>query len=159
MQARLGIALQNNGSFYDGRGAPVRTDIAQTDTQHTKGVDVLGNMQIKISPQQTLGLTGQYYRNRFDGSSYLYGGPNLAGIMGGKPELLEQRGGFVSDVMPKTERALFNADYHAAQVFGGQDLYVQGFWRQEKLDFAPFPSSVVTASRQNTCLLYTSRCV
>lgn len=150
VQARLGIALQNNGSFYDGKGAPVRTDIAQTDTQNTKGVDVLGNMQIKISPQQTLGLTGQYYRNRFDGSSYLYGGPNLAGIMGGKPELLEQRGGFVSDVMPKTERALFNADYHAAQVFGGQDLYVQGFWRQEKLDFAPFPSSVVTASRQNT---------
>ena len=41
VQARLGIALQNNGSFYDGKGAPVRTDIAQTDTQNTKGVDVL----------------------------------------------------------------------------------------------------------------------
>ncbi|MEG0921669.1 MAG: TonB-dependent receptor [Comamonas sp.] len=150
VQARLGIALQNNGSFYDGKGNPVRTDIAQTDAQNTKGVDVLGNMQIQISPEQSLGLTAQYYRNKFDGSSYLYGGPNLAGIMGGKPELLEQRGGFVSDVMPKTERAMINADYHASQVWGGQDLYVQGFWRQEKLDFAPFPSSVVTASRQNT---------
>lgn len=150
VQGRLGIALQNNGSFYDGKGQPVRTDIAQTDAQNTKGVDLLGNLQIKLSPEQSLGLTGQYYRNKFDGSSYLYGGPNLAGIMGGKPELLEQRGGFVSDVMPKTERAMLNADYHAAQVLGGQDLYVQGFWRQEKLDFAPFPSSVVTASRQNT---------
>ncbi len=150
VQARLGIALQNNGSFYDGKGNPVRTDIAQTDAQNTKSVDVLGNMQIKISPAQTLGLTAQYYRNKFDGSSYLYGGPNLAGIMGGKPELLEQRGGFFSDVMPKTERALLNADYHAAQVFGGQDFYLQGFWRQEKMDFAPFPGAVVTASRQNT---------
>ncbi len=150
VQARLGIALQNNGSYYDGKGNPVRTDIAQTDAQNTKGVDVLGNVQIKISPEQSLGLTAQYYRNRFDGSSYLYGGPNLVGIMGGKPELLEQRGGFVSDVMPQTERAMFNADYHAAKVWGDQDLYLQAFWRQEKLDFAPFPSSVVTASHQNT---------
>ncbi len=150
VQARLGIALQNNGSFYDGKGNPVRTDIAQTDAQNTKGVDVLGNMQIRISPEQTLGLTAQYYRNKFDGASYLYGGPNLAGIMGGKPGLLEQRSGFVSDVMPQTERAMFNADYHAAKVWGDQDLYVQGYWRQEKLDFAPFPGAVVASSRQNT---------
>lgn len=150
VQARLGIALQNSGSFYDGKGNPVRTDIAQTDAQNTKSVDVLGSMQIRLSPAQTLGLTAQYYRNKFDGASYLYGGPNLAGIMGGQPELLEQRSGFTSDVMPKTERAMFNADYHAADVWGGQDFYLQGFWRQEKMDFAPFPSSVVTASRQNT---------
>ena len=111
-------------------------------------------MQIKISPQQTLGLTGQYYRNRFDGSSYLYGGPNLAGIMGGKPELLEQRGGFVSDVMPKTERALFNADYHAAQVWGGQDLYVQGFWRQ---DFGRYVFLGITSTLVELPVFATSR--
>ena len=150
VQARLGIALQQNGSFYDGKGDPVRTDIAQTDAQNTRIVDLMGNLQLKIDARQSLSLGAQYYRNRFDGGSYLYGGPNLAGIFGGRPGLLEQRGGFVSDVMPQTERAMFNADYRVEQVFGGQNLYIQSFWRKEKMDFAPFPSSVVTASHQNT---------
>ncbi len=150
VQGRLGIAVQQNGSFYDGNGKEVRTDIAQTDSQNTRSLDLLGNLQINIDAQQTLALGAQYYRNKFDGSRYLYGGPNLAGIMGGKPELLEQRGGFASDVMPATERGMLNADYHASNVLGGQNLYLQGFWRKEQMDFAPFPSAVVTASHQNT---------
>ncbi|GAB2464000.1 TonB-dependent receptor [Comamonas humi] len=150
VQGRVGLALQQNGSFYDGQGRPVRTDIAQTDSQNTRSIDLMGNLQLKLDAQQSLALSGQYYQNKFGGGSYLYGGLNLAGILGGKPELLEQRSGFSSDVMPATERAMLNADYHAARVFGDQNLYVQGFWRSEKMDFAPFPSSVVTASRQNT---------
>lgn len=150
VQGRLGIAVQQNGSFYDGNGKEVRTDIAQTDSQNTRSVDLMGNLQLNIDSHQTLALGAQYYRNKFDGSRYLYGGPNLAGIMGGKPELLEQRGGFSSDVMPGTERGMFNADYHARDVLGGQNLYLQGFWRKEQMDFAPFPSSVVTATHQNT---------
>lgn len=150
VKARLAIAVQQNGSFYDARGTQVRTDIAQTDAQNTQTIDVMGNVQINLAPHQTLGLTAQYYRNRFNGSSYLYGGPNYAGMIGKRPELLEQRNGFVSDVMPQTERAFLNADYYVGQVLGGQDLYVQAFWRKENMDFAPFVGAVVTSSHQNT---------
>ena len=149
VQGRLGIAVQDAGDFYDAKGNKVRTDITQTDLQNTRSMDVLGNLQFKLGAQQHLSLTGQYYRNKFDGGSYLYAGPNLAGIFG-RPELLEQRKGFQSDVMPMTERFMLNADYSAGNVLGGQDLYLQAFYRKENLDFAPYPGSYISATHQNT---------
>jgi iron complex outermembrane receptor protein len=149
VQGRLGLAVQDYGDFYDAQGRKVRTDITQTDMQNTRSLDLLGNLQFELGGGQSLNLTGQYYRNKFDGGSYLYAGPNMAGIFG-RPELLEQRSGFYSDVMPMTERQMFNADYHARNVLGGHDLYLQGFYRQEKLDFAPYPGAYVSASHQNT---------
>lgn len=149
VQGRLGIAVQDAGDFYDAKGQKVRTDITQTDLQNTRSVDLLGNLQVKLGGQQHLNLSGQYYRNKFDGGSYLYAGPGLAGIFG-RPELLEQRSGFQSDVMPMTERFMLNADYSAGNVLGGQDLYLQTFYRKENLDFAPYPGSYISATHQNT---------
>lgn len=151
VQGRLGIALQDNGRFFDAQGQAVRSDITQTDLQDTRSVDVMGNLQFNLGAGHNLDLSAQYYRNKFEGSSYLYAGPNFAGIYSKQPQLLEQREGFSSDVVPSTERAMVNANYHASDVLGGQDLYLQGFWRQEKLDFAPFPDPrYVSASHQNT---------
>lgn len=149
VQGRLGIAVQDAGDFYDAKGQKIRTDITQTDLQNTRSMDVLGNLQFKLGGQQHLSLSGQYYRNKFDGGSYLYAGPNLAGIFG-SPQFLEQRKGFQSDVMPMTERFMLNADYSAGNVLGGQDLYLQAFYRKENLDFAPYPGSYISATHQNT---------
>jgi iron complex outermembrane receptor protein len=151
VQGRLGIAMQDNGRFFDANGKAVRSDITQTDLQDTRSLDALGSLQFNLGQGRQLDLSAQLYRNKFEGSRYLYAGPNLAGIYGQRPELLEQREGFSSDVVPQTERAMLNANYHARDVLGGHDFYLQGFWRQEKLDFAPFPDPrYVSASHQNT---------
>lgn len=151
VQGRLGIAVQDNGRFFDPQGRPIRSDITQTDLQDTRSMDVMGNLQFNLGAGQSLDLSAQYYRNKFEGSSYLYAGRNFAGIYGQQPGLLEQREGFSSDVVPMTKRAMLNANYHANDVLGGHDFYLQGFWRQEELDFAPFPDPrYVSASHQNT---------
>lgn len=139
VQGRLGIAVQDNATFFDAKGNAVRTDTVQTDLQNTRSIDALGNLQFNLGQGQNLDLTAHYYRNKLDGSDYLYAGHNFGGFLS-NGSLLEQRSGFSSDVLPMTERTMLNANYHANDVLGGHDLYVQGFWRQEEISFAPFPN-------------------
>lgn len=158
---RLAVAYQKNSAAYDAKGRQVLVDISQTDLQYNRSVDVMGNLDFRFGETQSLRLTGQYYDSGYDGNKGLYLGPNLVGAMGRppRPELLEVRSGFDSDVEPQTRRWLFNADYQLRDVLGGQNLYLQGFSRAEKLDFHPFPGSLnaggrslpyYSASRQNT---------
>jgi len=157
---RLGVANQKNGAAFDAAGKQVTPDITQTDLQYNRSVDVLGSLDFKLPAGQSLKLTAQYYDSGYDGSKALYLGPNLAGALGGKPQLLEVRDGFESDITPTTKRSMLMFDYHLPQVLGGQDLYLQGSARTEKLDFYPFPGTYTVSgvgtvpyystSRQNT---------
>ena len=67
--------------------------------------------------------------------------PQSGRRLGGRPELLQVRSGFQSDIEPRTRRTLAMFDYHLPQVLGGQDVYLQGSARSEKLDFYPFPGT------------------
>jgi iron complex outermembrane receptor protein len=142
VSGRLAAAWQGTGAAYDAHGKQVTPDITQTDLQYNRSVDVLGNLDFRLAAGQRLNLSAQYYDSGFDGSKALYLGPNLSGALaGGNPALLEVRDGFQSDVTPSTRRATGSFDYFRPQVIGGQDFYLQGSVRTEKLDFYPFPGT------------------
>ncbi|MDN0081587.1 TonB-dependent receptor [Crenobacter sp. SG2305] len=163
---RLGLAYQKNGAVYGADGKQVFTDITQTDLQYNQSIDLLGNLDFKLSGGQKLSVMAQYYDSGYDGDRSLYMGKNLIGsfpvLNGNKsdPSQLEMRDGFDSDRTPRTKRLMGQFDYFAPNILGGQDLYVQGYARQEKIDFFPFPGYTSTkptvlyygASQQNTDL-------
>jgi len=152
-KGRLGIAYQKNNAAFGSDNKQIFTDITQTDLQYNQSFDIFANTEFKLSPKQTLKVNAQYYNSGYVGSRDLFLGANLAGLLS-KPELLEMRDGFTSSVTPQTSRAAVNADYHAAAILGGQDLYIQGSSRNEKFSFHPFPAQVRNASVPGGGILY-----
>lgn len=151
IKGRLGITVQDNGAMYDGDGDRVMIDISQTDLQYNRSVDVLGSTQIRIDDNQSLDLTAQFYRSRYEGDEGVWLGPYATAI--NTPEI---RDGFSSDRDPATERYMVNAAYQHRD-FLGHTAYLQASMRNEESSFYPYPYSRATvpqsyfgASKQDT---------
>lgn len=147
IKGRLAIAVEDNGAMYDGNGDPIMPDISQTDLQYNRSVDVLGNTQIRIDDNQSLDLTAQFYRSRYEGEQGVWLGPSLSEI--NNPEI---RDGFSSDRDPETERYMFNLAYQHRDILG-HTAYVQASMRNEESSFHPYPyasQGYFGASQQNT---------
>ncbi|MFL1484608.1 TonB-dependent receptor [Marinobacter sp. LN3S78] len=151
IKGRLAIAVQDNGAMYDGDGDRVMIDISQTDLQYNRSVDVLGSTQIRIDDNQSLDLTAQFYRSRYEGDEGVWLGPYATAI--NSPEI---RDGFSSDRDPATERYMVNAAYQHRD-FLGHTAYLQASMRNEESSFYPYPYSRATvpqsyfgASKQDT---------
>lgn len=140
-KGRIGIAYQKNNAAFGADNKQIFTDITQTDLQYNQSFDIFANTEFKLTPKQTLKVNAQYYNSGYVGTKDLYLGANFAGLLG-NTSLLELRDGFSSSVTPRTARASISADYHAADVLGGQDLYIQALSRNEKLSFHPFPGAL-----------------
>lgn len=154
VQGYLGVALRDNGRHYDGNGDEIFPDIAQTDLQDNRSIDVLGNLNVNLAADQTLELSAQIYRSRFEGDRGVYF-PNLDAAT---PNLDDAkiRDGYQSDRDPATDRHMVNLQYHHADLLG-QNFYLQAFHREEEASFQAFPYSVsggseFRASKQNTKL-------
>ncbi|MFC4260606.1 TonB-dependent receptor [Marinobacter lacisalsi] len=139
IKGRLAIAAQDNGAMYDGNGDPIMPDISQTDLQYNRSVDVLGSTQIRIDDNQSLDLTAQFYRSRYEGDQGVWLGPMLSEI--NDPEI---RDGFSSDRDPETERYMFNLAYQHGD-FLGHTAYLQASMRNEESAFHPYPYRRATA--------------
>ncbi|MBY6029222.1 TonB-dependent receptor [Halomonas sp. DP8Y7-1] len=152
IQGRLAVAYQDNGRFYDGRGDEIFPDIAQTDLQDNRSIDIMGSVDVRLAPQQTLTLGAQLYRSAYEGDRGLYF-PNLTlGNLDGA----EIRDGYSSDRDPATDRRMVNLQYHHADLLG-QDFYLQAFYREEEASFNAFPYATsegieFRTSKQNTDL-------
>lgn len=154
-KGRVGIAYQKNNAAFDANNNQIFTDITQTDLQYNQSFDIFANTEFKLTEKQTLKVNAQYYNSGYTGSKDLFLGTNLAGLLlPGNPALLEMRDGFTSSVIPKTSRASINADYHAADILGGQDLYIQGSSRNESFSFHPFPAQAVNSSVPGGGIIY-----
>ncbi|MBF8221464.1 TonB-dependent receptor [Halomonas sp. 328] len=136
VQGYLGVAYQDNGRHFDGRGQEIFPDIAQTDLQDNRSIDILGNLGVDLAPQQRLDLSTQLYRSRFEGERGVYF-PHLDAA---SPNLndAEIRDGYRSDRDPTTDRRLINLQYHHGDLLG-QDFYLQAFHREEDANFQAFP--------------------
>ncbi|MFC0268142.1 TonB-dependent receptor [Kushneria aurantia] len=134
LRGRLGVAYAENGRFYDGHNEEIFPDLAQTDLQDNRSVDLLSTMEIDLAEQQRLELLAQYYDSGFEGERGVYFPELEQGSLGNAGI----RGGYASDRDPGTERQLYNANYHHADLLG-QDFYLQGYYREETSTFSPFP--------------------
>ncbi|TFF27181.1 TonB-dependent receptor [Jiella endophytica] len=148
---RISAAGADTEAFFDGSGDMLVPDITQTSTQWNTSIDLFANLGLQIDANQRLELTTQYYDSRQDSPYGLFFGVNYSGLRG-RPEDIEIRDGYESDVDPATLRKMVTANY-SNEDFLGQQLILQGFWRSEKLDFNPFPDSsgrFFSASSQET---------
>lgn len=152
VQAYLGTAFQDNGRQFDGRGNEIFPDLAQTDLQDNRSIDVMGNLTFQLNDAQTLELAAQLYRSGYEGDRGVYfphldaASPSLADA--------EIRDGYRSDRDPATDRKMVNLQYHHADLLG-QNFYLQAFHREEEASFQAFPYPVAggsefRASQQNT---------
>ncbi|WP_018916842.1 TonB-dependent receptor [Vreelandella zhanjiangensis] len=155
VQGRIGVSLVENGRQYDTRGDEIFPDIAQSDLQDNRSLDILGNVHVELSDEQTLTLSGQLYESGKQGDRGVYY-PNLAAAA---PNLNDAdiRDGFTADRDPRTDRKMFSVNYHHANLLN-QDFYLQAFHREEESSFHPFPYAAqgggyyFAASQQNTTL-------
>lgn len=134
--ARLSIAGNRDGAYYDGNGVMITPDIVQTSTAFNKRLDVMGSVGFQIDDTRRLELSGQYYDSKQDPDYGLFYGAGLAGF--GNPSLFGTRSGYESDFNPSTRRTMFNATYTDEDFFG-QQLLLQGAFRREQIQFNPFP--------------------
>ncbi len=152
VNARLGISYTDNERFYDGNGEEIFPDITQTDLQDNRQIDVLGRVDFALSDNQSLDLTGQVYRSGFKGDRDVYF-PNLTDAPVANLFGAEIRDGFDSDRDPATDRELFNAQYHHADIWN-QDFYLQAFYRNEQSAFHAFPYPFLLAAEQRYAIQF-----
>jgi len=149
---RLALAGMDNGGSYDSDGEQVIFDITQTDLQYNRAIDLLGSLDFNLANGHVLRLNAQRYDSGFEGDKGVYFGPNLAALQPPFPDVVEIREGFESDLEPRTERTALSANYFVPGVFGHQ-LNLQAYFREEKLNFHPFPyvsQNYFSASEQDT---------
>ncbi|WP_447894612.1 TonB-dependent receptor [Vreelandella sp. GE22] len=155
VQGRIGVSLMENGRQYDAGGDEIFPDIAQSDLQDNRQLDILGNLRVELDDEQTLMLSGQLYDSGKEGNRGVYY-PNLAAPT---PNLdgADIRDGFTADREPRTDRRMISASYHHADLLN-QNFYLQAFHREEESSFYPFPYAAqdggyyFAASQQNTQL-------
>ncbi|UAX00114.1 TonB-dependent receptor [Halopseudomonas nanhaiensis] len=149
---RLSLAGIDNGGSYDSEGDQVIFDITQTDLQYNRAVDLLGSLDFNLANGHVLRLNAQRYDSGFEGDKGVYFGPGLAALRPPFPDVVEIREGFESDLEPRTERTVLSANYFVPEVIGHQ-LNLQTYYREEKLNFHPFPyvaNGYFSASEQDT---------
>ncbi len=152
---RVSLAYAQTQAFYNADGNKILPDITQTSSQYGKQIDVMASGGLNLAEAQRLEFTAQYFNNEQDSDSGAHFGPMYAGFK--DPSQVSVKEGLVLDNQPKTERTYLGVKY-ANQAFLGQSLYLQGYYRDEEMQFYPFPrinsgdlaSSTISASNQRT---------
>ncbi|WP_320197855.1 TonB-dependent receptor [Agrobacterium sp. rho-13.3] len=152
--ARLSIAGNRDGAFYDSHGDMVMPDVTQTSTAFNKRLDIMGSAGFQFDDTRRLEISGQYFDSKQDPDYGLFYGAGLAGF--GNPSLFEARSGYESDFNPRTRRKMVNATY-TDDDFLDQQLLVQGAFRREELQFAPFTSGTYFSGTSQDTDYYTVR--
>ncbi|MDT8896041.1 TonB-dependent receptor [Halomonas sp. I1] len=154
VKGRIAAAYEDNGRHYDASGREIFPDIAQTDLQDNRSIDVMGSLDVWLAEQQTLKVAAQIYESGYEGDRGVYF-PHLDAAT---PNLddAEIRDGYDSDRDPATDRKMVNLQYHHGDLLG-QDFYLQAYHREEEASFQAFPYPVAggyqfNASKQDTDL-------
>ncbi|MDM1396309.1 TonB-dependent receptor [Myroides odoratimimus] len=159
LSTRISAALQDNGATYDANRDQIMADIAQTDLQYNRSLDLMATGTYSINDHHQITALVQYYNSNFQGETSAYLGDNLGAFTNADQSQIGMRKGFYTDHKPGTERFMTSVSYNGNNILGGQDLYIQVAHRSENLTFYPFPGTInlpnekrtyMSASQQNT---------
>ncbi|EAR55201.1 ferric aerobactin receptor precursor [Photobacterium sp. SKA34] len=145
MFGRVSVVYGKNNGFYDAKGTIVTPDTTQGSLQFNDMVDLQATTTIMPDDDKTITFLAQYYNSQQDSPYGLYFGKDFEDAS--DPEVRE---GFDSDRNMGTERYMFNAQYHDADILG-HELLLQGSYRKEVLTSTPyFYGDYLAASEQTT---------
>lgn len=153
ISGRISVAYQKFGGWYDGKGNATLLDNTQTGLQHSSRLDVMGTGTLDIDAHQQLQLVTQYYKSQGDDDYGLNLGDNFSAVRGTSQAYTSK--GLNSDRIPGTERHLISMQYSNTD-FLGQELVSQIYYRDESLQFYPFPTvsggavTSLSSSKQDT---------
>ncbi|BBF77772.1 TonB-dependent receptor [Acinetobacter ursingii] len=148
----LGAGYTQRGEIQDSHGDRIGPEIAQTDRQDTKTVDVNGRLSWQMTNNQKLSFGTQYYEDKQDSDYGPDYGPNYAVLRGAQPSLKAIKGLELDD-QPFTKRYSVNAQYQNTD-FLGQELNIETYYRNEKARF--FPALLTNFIPYNYYLAYQS---
>ncbi|ROP62606.1 iron complex outermembrane receptor protein [Enterobacter sp. BIGb0383] len=153
ISGRMSVAYQKFGGWYDGKGNATLLDNTQTGLQYSDRLDVMGTGTLDIDDHQQLQLVTQYYKSQGDEDYGLNLGENFSAVRGSTQAYASK--GLNSDRIPGTERHLISMQYSNTD-FLGQELVSQIYYRNESLQFYPFPTvsggkvTALSSSKQDT---------
>ncbi|MDR0229593.1 MAG: TonB-dependent receptor [Flavobacteriaceae bacterium] len=150
LSTRISAAFQDNGATYDANDNQIMADIAQTDLQYNRTLDLMATATYDISDQHRITALIQYYNSNFQGNRSAYLGDNLGAFTNADASQISMRDGFYTDHKPGTKRFMTSLGYNGTNVLGGQDVYVQIAHRSENLTFYPFPGTVNLPNEKRT---------
>ncbi|TXR53176.1 TonB-dependent receptor [Reinekea thalattae] len=139
LRGRLSASYETTGANYDANGDMVLPDITQTDLQFNDTLDIMGNVDYQPTDKQLLSITAQYYNSAQDTDYTADLGTNSLGALGYVPITISDE--LDLDTQPSTERLMLNAQYSNEDVLG-HNLLTQAYYRNEEIQFFPFPSAV-----------------
>lgn len=140
----LGINYSRQGELQDAHGDRIGPEIAQTDRQDTRTVDLNARLNWRPDDQQEISFGARYYddwqKSRF-GPDY---GPGLAALFSPAfdPSLSAVEG-LVLDQQPRTRHQDVSLQYRNENVLGGQTLTLESYYRKEKGRWFPSVAAAV----------------
>jgi len=140
----IGVSYSAQGERRDADGQRIGPEIAQTDRQDTRTVDINSRLDWRWGEGRRLAFGLRHYDDQQDSDYGPDYGPNLAALL--FPEFEPSRravpGLRLSD-QPRTRHDSLNLHYHQADLPGHQQLSVQTYWREETARW--FPSVAIAA--------------
>ncbi len=141
----LGASFIQRGEIQNSQGDRVGPEIAQTDRQDTKTIDLNGNLAWAFSPQQKLSIAAQYYNDEQDSDYAPDYGTGLSVLLRGAKPSLRAVEGLQLNEQPLTQHYRVNTQYEH-QDFLGQILNAEAYYRHEQGRFFPNASLLVNSA-------------
>ncbi|MBD5770793.1 TonB-dependent receptor [Marinomonas colpomeniae] len=151
LRGRLSTSYESTGANYDANGDMVLPDITQTDLQFNDTIDIMGNVEYQPDDKQLLSVTAQYYKSAQDTNYAADLGTNSLGALGYVDITISDE--LDLDIQPSTERLMLNVQYSNEDVLD-HNFLAQTYYRNESIQFFPFPSNIADGSDLLTSATY-----
>lgn len=138
-----GLSYSKQGDIRDTHGDRIGPEIAQTDRQDTTSLDFNSRLNWYIDDNQQLSGAFRFYDDKQDSDYGPDYGPGLAALLAPathQPSLKAIKG-LQLDEQPRTRHYGVNTQYQNKDLFGGQQLTAEAYYRKEKSRW--FPSVAV----------------
>lgn len=139
-----GLSYSKQGDIRDAHGDRVGPEIAQTDRQDTTTLDFNGRLSWNLDDNQKLSGAFKYYDDEQDSDYGPDYGPGLAALFTPTTHQPSLKGikGLQLDEQPRTRHYGVNTQYQHQDLWGGQQLTAEAYYRKEQSRWFPSVAAV-----------------